>query len=198
MSDFKPVSVRKLTGSETIFLDAEIDSPTVLEFWRWAFSNLLSNANRGIFAEFLIARALDLETGVRDEWAPYDLETEAGLRIEVKASSYLQSWEQTGFSAIRFSIQETKSWNTKTRTYSIESSRQADVYVFALLTHMDRETVNPLDGTQWEFYVLPTATLNNAVGNQKSIGLRALRRLCSACSLVEAKKMLEYMASSLS
>ncbi len=54
---------------------------------------------------------------------------------------------------------------------------QADVYVFALLAHADKATIDPLDLDQWTFYVMPTARLNAAVGPQKTISLSALLRL---------------------
>ena len=31
---------------------------TVLDFWKWAYSDLLDNAQRGILAEYLVANAL--------------------------------------------------------------------------------------------------------------------------------------------
>jgi len=42
-------------------------------------------------AEYLVATVLGLNQGVRNEWDAYDLETEAGLKIEVKSAAYIQS-----------------------------------------------------------------------------------------------------------
>jgi hypothetical protein len=42
-----------LDGSERF---AGVDA-TVADFWRWAFSDLRDNATRGMFAEFLVAKA---------------------------------------------------------------------------------------------------------------------------------------------
>jgi len=46
--------------------------------------------------------------------------------------------------------------------------------VFCVLKHIDQATLNPLDLSQWEFYVLSTAVLNKAVPGQKTISLRSL------------------------
>lgn len=61
---------------------------------------------------------------------------------------------------------------------STERRRQADVYVFALLAHEDKTTIDPLDVTQWQFYVLPTFTLDARTRSQQSITLKSLERLC--------------------
>ena len=56
--------------------------------------------------------------------------------------------------------------------------RQADVYVFALenCTIQDMANPNPLDLSQWEFYVLPTSKLNER-GTQGTISLPQLAKL---------------------
>jgi hypothetical protein len=48
-------------------------------------SDLVSNSTRGVLAEFIVARALGLDTGVRTEWQAFDLETASGKKIEVKS-----------------------------------------------------------------------------------------------------------------
>jgi len=53
------------------------------------------------------------------------------------------------------------------------------VYVFALLAHTDKTTIDPLNLDQWRFYVLPTATLDGRTRSQHSITLRSLEKLCS-------------------
>lgn len=56
-------------------------------------------------------------------------------------------------------------------------SRHADVYVFALLKHQERDTLDPLNVAQWEFYVLPTRTLNERTRSQHSITLPSLQKI---------------------
>jgi hypothetical protein len=132
----------------------------VLDFWRWSASDLVSNTTRGLLAEFIVARALGLtENRVRDGWAAFDLQTESGLRIEVKSAACVQTWNQKELSAIRFCVPETRAWDGETGLLSKESRRQADVYVFALLHHRDKRTIDPLNLEQWRFYVIPTTAL---------------------------------------
>jgi hypothetical protein len=47
----------------------------LIEFWQWSISDLVSNVSRGVLAEFIVAKALEINTvsNVRDEWAAYDL-----------------------------------------------------------------------------------------------------------------------------
>ena len=44
--------------------------------------------------------------------------------------------------------------------------RQAEVYVFALLAHQHGATLDPLDVAQWEFFVVPTVTLDRRERSQ--------------------------------
>lgn len=55
--------------------------------------------------------------------------------------------------------------------------RQADVYVFCLLTHKEQDTIDPLNMDQWQFYILSSDELNQSVGAQKTIMLSSLLRL---------------------
>jgi len=152
----------------------------LLSYWQWSASDLVSNATRGIVSEYIVACALGLtENGVRDEWAAYDLETPSGIKIEVKSAAYLQSWHQERLSPVKFVVPKTRAWDADTNTQSQESKRQADVYVFALLVHTDKETVDPLNIDQWHFYVLPTAVLDARKRSQHSITLKSLEKLCS-------------------
>ncbi|HEY3781191.1 MAG TPA: hypothetical protein VGL56_08925 [Fimbriimonadaceae bacterium] len=147
------------------------------EFWAWSASDLISNATRGVFAEFLVAKALGISTdGVREEWASHDLATEDGLRIEVKSSAYIQSWSQAKHSSISFSIAPSRAVIGESGAYGSESARQADIYVFAVLAHKDQETIEPLDVSQWHFHVVPTSALNKLHG-QKTISLSQVDKL---------------------
>lgn len=149
----------------------------LLSFWQWSCSDLLSNTTRGIVAEFLVARALGVADGMRHEWAAYDLETPEGVTVEVKSSAYLQRWHQDQPSRISFVVPKTRPWDPYTNQLSNEAARQAQVYVFALLAHLDKATVDPLDLDQWIFYALPTEVLNGRTRSQHSITLRTLHEI---------------------
>ena len=180
--DLGPLQISRKNGGERL-RDGESDlGVNLLDFWQWSVSDLVSNVTRGRLAEFIVARGLGIPTdGVRDEWAPYDLATPAGTKVEVKSAAYAQSWHQARLSTITFVTPATRAWDPATNTQSSESQRQADVYVFALLFHEDKSTIDPLDVSQWRFYVLPTATLNARMRSQHSITLRTLERECDVC-----------------
>ena len=85
------IGTKKLDGAET-FKNAE-DSPLaavdILDYWSWAYSDIVGNTNRGALAEFIVARAIGSEPRVRTDWAAYDLDTPSGIKVEVKSSAYL-------------------------------------------------------------------------------------------------------------
>ncbi len=66
-----------------------------------------------------------------------------------------------------------------TNQFESESRRPADVYVFALLAHKDKNTIDPSNLNQWNFFVLPTEVLNERQRSQHSIALKSLEKLCS-------------------
>jgi hypothetical protein len=148
----------------------------ILSFWQWSSSELLGNALRGVLAEFIVASAIDVLEKPREEWDAYDLVTKEGLKIEIKSSSYLQSWRQDKLSKVIFGIQPTLVWEDMNKR-SKQPQRQADIYVFCVLSHKDKSTVNPINLNQWDFYILDTEILNAKVPNQKTITLSSLLKL---------------------
>jgi len=166
-----------LDGSEPFHRAGTPAGVTILDFWRWADSDLLSTALRGRLAEFLVARALDLPFEPRREWLAYDLTTRDGIKVEVKSSAYVQGWFQEKPSAIKFGIAPTLPWDPETGEYDSARGRHADVYVFALLGTEENVDVDPLDVDQWSFLVLPSPVLDERAPTQKTISLSALRVL---------------------
>ena len=157
---------QEFTGAETPF--------SIGEFWQWAFSDLQENITRGVLAEFLVAKALGISLSVRQAWDDYDLETEQGLRVEVKASGYLQAWPQQKPSAPQVGRLKALSWDDK-EGYSAEPQYRADVYVFAVHTAKRHEDYDMLDLAQWEFYAADCETLARL--GTTSIGLSKVRRI---------------------
>ena len=165
------------------------------DFWSWAHSDLMGNTERGILAEYIVACAIGVEKEERTEWASYDLCSKEGIRIEVKSSGYLQTWGQNKLSSPTFGIQPTYGWDASTNEYESEKRRQADVYVFSLHTHTDPETANPLDLSQWEFYVISTNVLNQTVGDQKTISLGSLIKIGAIqCDFKDLYKIIKSAA----
>ena len=165
----------KKTGQEPFIFEEKTLPLNILSFWQWSSSELLKNALRGKLAEFLVASTIDVIDKTREEWDAYDLITNDGLKIEIKSSSYLQSWSQLELSKIKFGIQPTRKWENDKR--STNAQRQSDIYIFCILAHKDKKTVNPLDLSQWDFYILDTKVLNDKVPTQKTITLSRLLEL---------------------
>ena len=173
------LTIMRKTGQEPFHFNGQPLEVNLLGFWQWSVSDLVSNATRGRVAEYIVAQALGLATsGVRDEWAAIDLQTPSGIKIEVKSAAYVQSWHQVRLSQIMFVVPKTRTWDANTNIQSREARRQADVYVFALLAHTDKTTIDPLNVNQWQFYVLPTTILDARTRSQHSITLKSLKRLC--------------------
>ena len=171
------LSIAQRTGAEPFHSHGLGLGFDVASFWRWAASDLASNVWRGVLAEYLVARALGSEIGVRTEWDACDIRTGSGLRVEVKSAAYLQSWHQRALSSIGFDIGLKRGWDAETNTYSPTACRSADVYVFALLAHRDKATIDPTDVDQWQFYIASARTLDATFGGQKRIALSSLRRI---------------------
>jgi hypothetical protein len=168
---------RRLTGTEAFHASGSALAFDVLDFWRWSSSDLAGNVMRGVLAEYLVARALDLAAGCRVEWDACDLRGPGGLTVEVKSAAYVQSWRQARASRIVFGIQPSHGWDAAANVSSAERRRSAEVYVFCLLHHADGKTLDPLDLDQWTFHVLSTRVLNDRLAQQKRMSLSTLRSL---------------------
>ena len=187
MNDLKEIEITKHSGEEKFRDGSNKLDFNLLSFWQWSSSDVVSNYTRGILAEYIVGKALGCikDDDVRDEGRAYDLDTQAGVRIEVKSSAYVQSWKQSRLSKISFNVPKTFGWDRETNKFDKEKKRQADVYVFALLFHKDKKTVNPLDISQWEFFVLPTKVLDERERSQHSITLPSLKKLTDSVSFFE-------------
>ncbi len=150
---------------------------TVGDFWSWAYSNILTNITRGLFAEFLVGAELEAVEGTRTEWDSYDL-CYRGAHIEVKSSAYLQSWPQLEPSKI--------GWSISPSTYRYDEMDQdqddhdppADCYVFCVYTEKkDRNPAIVLDSEKWLFYVVPTTVIRKELWHQKTVAESSIKSL---------------------
>jgi hypothetical protein len=132
---------------------------------------------RGVLAEYIVASALEIATNTRLDWDAYDMVTPDGVKLEIKSTAYLQTWTQPKLSIIEFDIAPKRGWDASTNKHSGEARRRADIYVFCVLHHQEKSTLDPLDLDQWTFYLLPTSVLNAKKPVQKKIRLGALKKL---------------------
>jgi hypothetical protein len=175
MMDLGIIEYTRKEGSEEIICKDK--GHTLLNFWQWAYSDLIGNTERGALAEYLVALACGIDKKPRIGWDSYDLETMEGIKVEVKSSAYIQTWKQKDYSKPIFNIPLTHAWDYRENILHKEKKRHADVYVFALLAHKEQSTLNPLNMDQWEFYVLATKQLTEYTRSQHSITLKSLQSL---------------------
>ena len=182
----KNTSYRVYTEND-IFTMAGEPAFSVLEYWRFMFSQL--NNQHETIAEYLVNRALGAEKAENvSSWTGYDLSYRA-KRIEVKASSYIHTWNRKRVSQTRtFSIAPSSNlyWYGQRERDGKTQSRQSEIYIFCLNTNQDIENVDPLNLDYWEFYVVPTFVIDarcDRIGNpdQKKISLSVVKRLSQGC-----------------
>jgi hypothetical protein len=163
--------------------DSISNTGTVGEFWRWAMSDLLGNRNRGIFAEYLVGKALgdDALSQPRMEWDCYDLDYR-GVRIEVKSSAYIQTWhtDPTKRSKPSFSVPPHECWDARSALNDPTRKRHAHLYVFCIFPLDPAETRRDVLAVEaWGFYVTTTANLEQHITPQTaSLGIAAVRKIC--------------------
>lgn len=183
-------------GDEKLINDGEYLPYSVIDFWKWAYSNLLHNMQRGTLAEFIVKSALDQNCirenlSMKTGFEPYDLDGPKipalgrAAHIEVKSAALVQLWDIKHPDRISFSIAPAK-LPDETGDFRREAPRQrnSDLYVFTLYTATDRRR-NILDLSWWEFYVCPTSLLNEKYPEQKTISLKKLKEFCNPCSFNE-------------
>lgn len=188
---------RMMEGKEHLLLDGRELPYAMIDFWRWAYSELLRNTQRGVLAEYIVKSALECHgictnEDIRSNFEPYDLIgplikrrridvvnncTEVieskPCRIEVKSAAYIQSWEPRSNKEprISFSIAPARVPD-ETGDYKDDApmQRNSDVYIFAIYKARSKEE-NILGMNLWEFCIVKTSLLNEKFGNQKNITL---------------------------
>ena len=101
-------------------------------YYKWASGNLADNRNRGIFAEWLVGKALNTlqEEDTRVEWDGVDLRYK-NLGIEIKASGRSQTWDPQTVTVPRFGISKnSRAWDSEKETVDVfdPPERNADIY----------------------------------------------------------------------
>ncbi|MFH6770277.1 hypothetical protein V8G56_16120 [Gaetbulibacter aquiaggeris] len=190
--DLGPIEITRKTGEEKFKSKSDLNKISLLEFWQWSTSDLLANTTRGYLAEFIVANDLGVNKTLRTDWKSYDLTSKKGLKIEIKTSAYIQTWEQSKISKIIYSINPSKNYDPIKNRFDGKPFRDSDYYIFCLLHHTDQKTINPLDLDQWAFYVLETRILEEKLPKQKTITLSSLLKLNPVkCKYGQINKIIE-------
>ncbi len=165
---------------------------TLLDFWRWAFSDQCDDDIKGIFAEWMVAGLLGqpLNAARRVSWADSDIILAGGTRIEVKASACWQSWKLVNEDGTRKPPPPIATLDPKRVRFAGLQSKTAvspaslgdkarfksDVYVFCMHTQTDASAWDAWHLSHWEFYVMTREELA-ALGIGSGITLFALRKI---------------------
>lgn len=168
----------ELKGSEIFSFNGESLDLSILDFWRFEFSNI--NEIQGYVAEFLVAKALGKKYADNCVgWTDYDI-LYSGMRIEVKATAYYQAWKQSGEIC-------------KRRTYNITQKEKNDIYIFCLLLGENEIEANPLKLEQWEFYIVPTKKIKEMWGTNKTVSLQRIRSIASTLNYYQIKEAVDLL-----
>ena len=164
---------------------------SVLDFWQFSYSELNSDPRDDI-AEYLVSISLgELEPYNKRNWTLFDI-LYNDKRIEVKSSSYYQTWRNDGkISSQRiFSIRKSKASENE------KAKRHSEVYVFCLLNGNTEAEADPLKLENWEFYVVPTLVINEKCGENKTISLKRIKNLgYTACPFSQIKATVDAVPS---
>ena len=165
-----------MTGEEKFQQNGKEIDMSMLDLWQFKYSNIFNMQE--VIAEYLVAKALEKEKADNDTyWTLWDIDYRE-KRIEVKETSYYHSYNKPG----KISKQRVFGINKANSSYEYEIEenryeRQNDIYVFCLNIGETAETSNPLNLDNWEFYIVPTDTINNNCGDNKTISLGRIQSL---------------------
>ncbi len=156
------------------FNDKELEFG-MLEYWQFHYSNIYNLHDT--IAEFIVAQALEINKAQNDQyWTLWDI-SYRGKRIEVKETSYYHSFNANGSISKQriFGIRKTNGSYDFEKAGTSDFCRQNDVYVFCLNTGYDEESSYPLNLNNWEFYIVPTAFINENCGDNKTVSLGRIK-----------------------
>lgn len=165
---------KQLSGQENFSFDNINLGFTMLDYWRFHYSNIFDLQDT--IAEFIVAKALDIHESQNDQyWTLWDL-TYRDKHIEIKETSYYHSFNTNG----KISKQRVFDIHKSNGGYDEKSGnneliRQNDLYIFCLNTGNTEEESYPLNLNNWEFYVVPTKVINEQCGDNKTISLGRIR-----------------------
>lgn len=179
-----------LEGTEPFEFAGSPLPATVKDFWAWAMSRLIADGPRGDLAEFIVNTALGMDMSEpKRGWGECDIVYPYGdklIRIEIKCSTFLQAWDRPTLSKPVFSISKTYpcdigeyegGYRYVGRGNNPGLERRSDIYVFCLYAETERAKAWPLNLDQWQFYIVPTKTINERLDDQRKISLQGLEKI---------------------
>ena len=153
---------------------------------------LVTNVLRGLVVEAMIAMALEPDwTWCSADYASWDFDRPDGVKLEVKQSSYRQSWDTPSHVKVSpsFDVKARKQqWDG--RAFVETNRRAAHLYVLAYHDRRD-DTADHRDPLQWEFFVLASANIPPV----SRIALGSIRRLSDSVTIDRLADRVSFVAS---
>lgn len=204
------MKLKVMNGSEPFEFMGSPLSSYIKDFWAWSMSRLIADGPRGDLAEFIVNMALGKDmTEPKRGWGECDILYQTRfktIRIEIKCSTVLQAWERQTPSKPMFSIAKTLNCDIEDtgcgyRYVGRDGSppaRRSDIYVFCLFSEENRNIANPMVLDQWRFYIVPTATIDEQLGDQRKISLQGLARIGAVeCDYGNIRRIVDHMAENI-
>lgn len=196
MAKEQALTTKLLNGNEQFVDNGRPLGLSVRDFWSFQFSNILHDPDE--IAEFLVAKALGMDTPFnKQSWTLYDI-LYRNKRIEVKETAYYHPFNKPGEVSRRrnFGIQKANSeYDDSNRLNRYE--RQNDLYVFCLLNGTNEEEAWPLEVSHWEFFVVPTCVINEQCADQKTVSLSRVKSFASSVSYNELREAVDKVINEL-
>jgi len=162
----------------------------ILDFWKWACSDIVIPSNRNDFALFLVANALELTKMPRIYWDNSDLRYRK-KKISVKTSAFIEHWKQKRLKRLSFDISPKKGADAATQSSLTYRNRHPEIYIFVVLNQKELKKIDVLDLDQWQFYIVKTEALDRAHFDTRKLGVRALNNLASPVHHSRIKPILD-------
>jgi hypothetical protein len=191
--DSLPMNISKLEPNRII---DDLYGYTVLDFWSWAFSDLISGSNRGIFAEFLVGAVLGTTENARIEWDVAD-HIYRGRKIKVKSAAYIEHWLQSKPSRISFPINHIQRKEIKTSIPGVTLYPRPEVYVFCVFDVKDRNEADMLDMGKWLFYPVAAQIIESKYRRKKSVTLKEVQRVAASVQILQLRKTIDGIIESM-
>jgi len=178
-------------GTKFSGVPSNVTKKTITDFWQWGYSNLISNMNRGILAEYLVAWAIGDTKDVRVPWRSYDLTSKSGKKLEVKTTAKFQEWnfkDKKPNPNPSYHIAPTRNYNVDSGYMSKNKKFNTDIYVLCYHFAEEIEDQNPMDLRQWKFWIFSKQQIKSILKTRKSISVAWLGKNYVSCEWGELKK----------
>lgn len=155
---------------------------------------LVTNVFRGHLVEAMLSMVLAPDwKWTSEDYASWDFENTAGVRLELKQSARKQSWANPSGSASKPSFDiAPRSIHWIAGKPVAANARAAAIYIFAFHP-IDDATCDHRDPMQWQFFVVPTRKLPNT----KRVSLRQVQLLAAPVDISRLGIVLNQHADAL-